>query len=82
VYYYRKRDKMKGIFLSFEGPDGSGKTTQISILKQYLESNGYNVLFLSSIIDLISSLILVPPGSLVTNTLYPLDSRYCFKRTN
>ena len=31
---------MKGIFITFEGPDASGKTTQIMRLKSYLESQG------------------------------------------
>ena len=31
---------MKGSFIVMEGPDGSGKTTQISLLTQYLEELG------------------------------------------
>lgn len=33
--------KMNGIFLTMEGPDGSGKTTQIKKLKEYLGQHGY-----------------------------------------
>ena len=38
---------MKGLFLTMEGPDGSGKTTQISKLKTYLEANGYTEVVLT-----------------------------------
>ena len=30
----------KGLFITLEGPDGSGKTTQAKRLKAYLETKG------------------------------------------
>ncbi|MBQ4093123.1 MAG: dTMP kinase [Firmicutes bacterium] len=33
----------KGLFLVFEGIDGSGKTSQLKRTKEYLEANGYDV---------------------------------------
>ena len=33
----------KGLFITFEGADGSGKTTQVNKIKTFLEAKGYDV---------------------------------------
>ena len=35
---------MTGKFITFEGPEGSGKTSVIKAVKEYLEQEGYNII--------------------------------------
>lgn len=38
-----RRDRVRGLLIAFEGPDGSGKTTQRKLLKRWLQSRGQAV---------------------------------------
>ena len=35
----------KGLFITIEGPDGSGKSTQIKKIRQFLQDNGCQAIF-------------------------------------
>src|SRR5919201_3558089 len=39
----QKRGENRGLLIAFEGPDGSGKTTQRKLFKDWLVGEGYNV---------------------------------------
>ena len=38
-----RRDRTRGLLIAFEGPDGSGKTTQRKLLRTWLQSRGHSV---------------------------------------
>src|SRR2546425_12738319 len=39
----RKKGRDRGLLIAFEGPDGSGKTTQRKLFKEWLVGEGYDV---------------------------------------
>jgi dTMP kinase len=40
---YLKQDNLKGKLIAIEGTDGSGRSTQVALLKNWLEVQGYAV---------------------------------------
>ncbi|MCX7842854.1 MAG: dTMP kinase [Clostridia bacterium] len=58
----------RGLFITVEGTDGCGKTTQIKLMEQYLRSRGHDVLLTrepggTSIAEKIRDLVLDPANS-------------------
>ncbi len=41
--HFGDRSRRRGLLVAFEGPDGSGKTTQRKLFKTWLQSEGYDV---------------------------------------
>lgn len=65
IYPFKKKNSMKGKFITFEGIEGTGKTTQIRILSSYLEDKMYEVVLTrepggTKICDGIRSILLNP----------------------
>jgi dTMP kinase len=61
-------EPVKGLFITFEGPDGSGKTTQLKKLAVMLQQAGYSVIVTrepggTSISDQIRTIVLSPDNS-------------------
>lgn len=58
----------KGIFITFEGTDGSGKTTQIKLMEEYIRELGFDVVLSrepggTRVSELIRELILEPANT-------------------
>src|SRR5436309_14607454 len=41
--HFADPSRPRGLLIAFEGPDGSGKTTQRKLLKTWLKAEGYDV---------------------------------------
>ncbi len=67
----REKEKFAGLFITLEGPDGSGKTTQARLLEKRLQDWGRNVLLVrepggTSIGETIRELLLDPSHTEMT----------------
>lgn len=63
----------QGIFITFEGVEGCGKSTQIALLNQYLTAKGYDVVLTrepggTSIAEQIRTILLNPANTAMTPT--------------
>ena len=63
---------LKGLFITFEGPDGAGKTSQLQLLASYIRTLGYDLVTTrepggTKISDKIRSLLLDPAHTELTD---------------
>ena len=62
---YSRKHRQRGMLITFEGPEGSGKSTHVRLLGKYLRKKGFKVLHLrepggTKISEKIRSILLDP----------------------
>jgi len=73
IYFLYTKIIMKGFFITFEGIDGCGKTTQAILLYKYLKKKKYNVIHTREpggtvVAEYLRKLILNPETKILPNT--------------
>src|SRR5438128_185628 len=77
-------EELKGKLIVLEGTDGVGRSTHITLLKQWLENNGHAVLDTGMTRSALAWRSRLPAKAErvmpVSNTAWPLFSNHCFSR--